>query len=97
MDSNKYQEWRESEDYKKLNVNSNVIIYKNYFTGTQDDWKWGIWGGRDIWDDLLIQNQKEYPELNINRMCVQDILKQDSSKYSYVKKWVLVELQKQLH
>jgi hypothetical protein len=40
---------------------------------------------------LLIQNQQEYGKLEIKRMNVQDILKQDSPKYSYVKKWVLEE------
>lgn len=92
MPIKKFKEWKESEDYKKLNVNSNVILYKNNFRGLDNDWVWGIWCGRDIPDEWLEQNQKEYPELEINRMCVQDILKQDSPKYSYVKNWCLNEL-----
>jgi len=94
MDIKKFKEWKELEDYKKLNVNSNVILYKNHFRGVDNDWEWGIWGGRDIPDEWLKQNQKEYPELEIKRMNVQEILKQDSPKYSYVKKWCSDELEK---
>jgi hypothetical protein len=94
MDIKKFKEWKELEDYKKLNVNSNVILYKNHFRGVDNDWEWDIWGGRDIPDEWLKQNQKEYPELEIKRMNVQEILKQDSPKYSYVKKWCSDELEK---
>ena len=76
MDIKKFKEWKESKDYKKLNINSNVILYKNHFTGVDGDWRWDIWGGRDIWDSLLAQNKKEYPELDITRMKVSDVLKQ---------------------
>jgi len=70
MDIIKFKEWRESDDYQKaLNVNSNVILYKNDYTN-KDSWEWGIWGNRDIPDDWLAQNQKEYPELDIKRMKV---------------------------
>jgi hypothetical protein len=96
MDIKKFKEWRESEDFKKLTMDSNVILYKNSFHLETDKypWVWGIWGGRDVWDDLLKQNQKEYPELGIKRMKVSDIFKQDTPEYDYVKKWCLDEMNK---
>lgn len=96
MDIKKFKEWRESEDYKKLTVDSNVILYKNthHLEIDKYPWIWGIWGGRDTWDDLLIQNQKEYGELNIKRMKVSDILKQDTPEYDYIKSWALEEMNK---
>ena len=96
MDIKKFKEWRETEDFKKLTINSNVILYKNSFHLETDKypWVWSIWGSRDIWDELLIQNQKEYPELQIKRMSVQEILKQDTPEYNYVKNWCLDEMNK---
>ena len=96
MDIKKFKGWRKFDDYKKLTMDSNVILYKNTFHLEIDkySWIWGIWGGRDIWDDLLKQTQKEYSELDIKRMKVSDILKQNTHEYNYVKKWVLNELEK---
>ncbi len=92
MDIKRFKECRESDDYKKLGMDSNIILYKNSFGSTKDSLEWGVWGGRDVWDDLLETEQKEYPELDIKRMKVSDILKQDSTEYSYVKEYVLKEL-----
>jgi hypothetical protein len=96
MEIKKFKEWSETEDYKKLTMDSNVILYKNSFHPETDKypWVWGIWGNRDVWDDLLKQNKKEYPELDINRMKVSDILKQDTPEYNYVKEWCLDEMNK---
>jgi hypothetical protein len=95
MDIKTFIEWRESEDFKKLTVDSNVILYKNSFHQTDKySWVWGIWGSRDVWDDLFKQSKKEYPELGIKRMKVSDILKQDTPEYDYVKKWCLDEMNK---
>ena len=89
MDIKKFKEWKESDDYKILTMDSNVILYKNYHTDS--NWAWGIWGGRDVWDDLLRQNQKEYKHLDIKRMKASDILNQNTPEYKYVKEWVLEE------
>lgn len=43
MHINKFKERKESEDYKKLDVNSNVILYKNNVRGLDNDCEWGIW------------------------------------------------------
>ncbi len=96
MDIKKFKEWRESEEYKKLTMDSNVILYKNSFHLETDkySWVWGIWGGRDIPDKWLENNQKEHPESGINRMKVSDILRQDTPEYDYVKKWCLDEMNK---
>jgi hypothetical protein len=96
MNIKKFKEWRETEDFKKLTMDSNVILYKNSFHLETDKypWVWGIWGSRDIPDDWLIQNQKEYSELEIKRISVQEILKQDTPEYNYVKKWCLDEMNK---
>ena len=89
MNEKEFLEWKETEDYKHLGVHSNVILYKNFFTGVNGDWEWGIWGGRDVPDEWLAENQRDYGYLEIKRMRVHDILNQDSPKYDYVKKWAL--------
>ena len=94
MDIKKFKEWRGSEDFKKLTMDSNVILYKNSFHLETDKypWVWGIWGSRDIPDEWLEDNQKEYGKDEIKRMKVSDILKQDTPEYDYVKKWCLNEM-----
>lgn len=96
MTIKRFKEWKESDDYKNLNMDSNVILYKNTFHLDKDKypWVWGIWGGRDIPDEWLEDNQREYGKDEIKRMKISDILKQSSPEYSYVKKWVLEELKK---
>jgi len=97
MDIKKFKEWRESDDFKYLSKDSNVILYKNSFTGRDDsNWEWGIWGARDVYDDLLKQSQKDFKHLCIKRMKVSDILKQDAPEYNYVKKWVSEEFLKNI-
>lgn len=96
MDIKKFKEWRESKDFKILTMDSNVILYKNSFHLENDKypWVWGIWGSRDIPDEWLEDNQKEYGKDEIKRMKVSDILKQDTTEYDYVKKWCLNEMSK---
>jgi hypothetical protein len=64
--------------------NDFVIIYgdsdyptfgKNFWCGNEGDMP----------DSLLIENQKDYPELNIERVKVSDILKSNNTDYKYIK------------
>jgi len=96
MDILKFKEWQKTEDYKKLSLDSTIILYKNSFGKKQSKfskWEWGIWSDRDVWDSLFQSNQMEYTELGIKRMKVQDILNQDSPEYSTVKKDILKKLE----
>lgn len=99
MDILKFKEWQKTEDYRKLNSNSIILLYKNSFGKKLNKfsrWEWGIWSDRDVWDSLFQSNQMEYPELGIKRMKVQDILDQDSPEYSTVKEDILKKLEEKM-
>lgn len=61
-----------------------VIIYgdSGYPTFGKNFW---CGSGEDLPDYLLIESQKDYPELNIERVKVSDILKSNNPDYKYIK------------
>ena len=90
MDVNKFTKWKESDDYKILTNNSFVIVHDDLVN--EPSLGLNFWSKRDIPDEWLENNRKEYPNLNIMRMKVSDIIENDEPKYSHIKSVLLDEL-----
>ncbi len=93
MDIKKFKEWRDSGDYyKKLTKDSFVIVHDD--TVNKPSLGLNIWSTRDIPDEWLEENQKDYPSLNIQRMKVSDIIDSNDPKFSHVKSVILADMSK---
>ena len=92
MNVKKFTEWRETDGYKKLTKDSFVIIHDDLVN--EPSLGLNFWSERDIPDEWLKQNQKEYPDMNIRRVKVSDIINSDNPEFSHIKSVLLNELNK---
>jgi len=90
MDIKKFTEWKETDDYKRMNKNSFVIVHDDLVNNPSLGQN--FWSKRDIPDEWLKKNQEEYPYLNIRRMKVSDIIENNEPKFYYIKSILLDEL-----
>jgi len=67
-----------------MSDNDFVIIYgdSGYPTFGKNFW---CGNGNDMPDFLLIEDQKDFPELNIERVKVSEILKSNNPDFKYIK------------
>lgn len=90
-----FTKWRETDSYKKLTINSIVIVHDDLVN--VPSLGLNFWAKRDIPDEWLKEDRKNYSSLNIRRMTVSDIIENDDTKYSYIKSILLEnEIDKQL-
>lgn len=92
MNIKEFGKWRESDDYKKLTKDSIVIVHDDLVNNPSLGLN--FWSMRDIPDEWLEQNKKEYPKMNIRRMKVSDIIENNRQEEIYMKSVLLVELKK---
>lgn len=89
MNIKEFTKWIETDDYKILTKNSFVILHDDLVN--EPSLGFNFWSRRDIPDEMLLEDQKDYPDMNIRRMKVSDIIESDEEKYLYVKS-VLINL-----